>query len=85
MGSGRWVSRSQLKVDPNETPSRLLEPRSGPYAGFSSRRGFRLDGFIIGNLIPDDSQLRPAVSHRMLVVLTADQRGAAVLIAGKPT
>jgi hypothetical protein len=35
--------------------------------------------------IPDDSQLRPAVSHRMLVVLTADQRGAAVLIAGKPT
>jgi hypothetical protein len=35
--------------------------------------------------IPDDAQLRPAVSHRMLVVLTTGQRGATVLIAGKPT
>ncbi len=49
VGSRRWVSRSQRKVNPSETPSRVLEPRSGSYAGFSSRGGFRLDGFIIGD------------------------------------
>jgi hypothetical protein len=64
-----------------------LAPRVPRNAGSRAHRTPSADGSTphAKSAIPDDSQLRPVVSHRMLVVLTADQRGAAVLIAKKPT